>query len=332
MKTRWGILSTANIGVSKVIPAIQKASNCEVVAIASRSYKNAAEVAKRLGIPKAYGSYDELLHDNDIDVIYNPLPNNLHVPFTLKACKAGKHVLCEKPIALTARDAYYLKTKLFTSQQFKIMEAFMYKFHPQWIKAKQLIDSGVIGDVKVVHSFFSYFNTNPDDIRNRVEIGGGALLDIGCYCISFPRYIFGKEPVRAVSYVNRDKEMLVDRITSGMLDFGDGLSASFTCSTQLSSFQRTQIIGTKGRLEIEIPVNAPNDKETRIFIYADGKSEEIVFPVCDQYTLQAEQFSSAILNNHPVPVSFDDAILNMDVIDALFESEKKGTWVKVKYL
>jgi predicted dehydrogenase len=332
MKTRWGILSTANIGVSKVIPAIQKASNCEVVAIASRSLKNATEVAHKLGIQKAYGSYEELLNDKNIDVIYNPLPNNLHVLYTIQACKAGKHVLCEKPIALTARDAYYLKSKLFNSPQFYIMEAFMYKFHPQWIKAKQLVDEGAIGEVKIVHSFFSYFNTDPVNIRNQVKIGGGALMDIGCYCISFPRYIFGQEPVRAISYVDRDVEMKIDRVTSGMLDFGKGLSASFTCSTQLSPFQRTQIIGTKGRIEIEIPVNAPNDRETRIFLFTEGKSEEFVFPVCDQYTLQAEQFSAAILDNQPIPVSLNDAILNMDVIDALFESEKKGAWARVKYL
>lgn len=332
MKTRWGILSTANIGVSKVIPAIQKASNCEVVAIASRSLKNAVEAANSLGIPKAYGSYDELLQDRDIDIIYNPLPNNLHVTYTVRACKAGKHVLCEKPIALTARDAYYLKTKLFISPQYKIMEAFMYKFHPQWVKAKQLVDSGVIGDVKIVNSFFSYSNTKTDDIRNRAEMGGGALLDIGCYCVSFARFIYDKEPIRVFSYIDRDKGMKIDKLTSGILDFGDGQSSTFTCSTQLSPFQRAQLIGTNGRIEIEIPVNAPNDKETRIFVYADGKSEEIVFPICDQYTLQAEQFSSAILNNQPVPVLIDDAILNMDVIDALFESEKKEAWVKVKYL
>ena len=332
MKTRWGILSTANIGVSKVIPAIQKASNCEVVAIASRSLKNAVEAANSLGIPKAYGSYDELLQDRDIDIIYNPLPNNLHVTYTVRACKAGKHVLCEKPIALTARDAYYLKTKLFISPQYKIMEAFMYKFHPQWVKAKQLVDSGVIGDMKIVNSFFSYSNTKTDDIRNRAEMGGGALLDIGCYCVSFARFIYDKEPIRVFSYIDRDKGMKIDKLTSGILDFGDGQSSTFTCSTQLSPFQRAQLIGTNGRIEIEIPVNAPNDKETRIFVYADGKSEEIVFPICDQYTLQAEQFSSAILNNQPVPVPIDDAILNMDVIDALFESEKKEAWVKVKYL
>ena len=329
MKTRWGILSTANIGVTKVIPALLKASNCEVVAIASRSIEKAAHVANTFGIPKAYGSYEEMICDEDIDVIYNPLPNHLHTQYTAEACIAGKHVLCEKPIAMSSKDIYSLKKKLFYMSRRYVMEAFMYKFHPQWIKTKQLVDEGAIGEVKLVNSFFSYFNLDTHDIRNKVNMGGGALLDIGCYCVSFARFIYDKEPIRVFSYIDRDKTTKIDKLTSGILDFGDGQSSTFTCSTQLSPYQRVQIIGTKGRIEIEIPVNAPSDKETRIFLYTDEKTEEIVFPVCDQYTLQAEQFSAAILNKEPLPFSINDSVLNMNVIDALFKSSNRVSWIKL---
>lgn len=329
MKTRWGILSTAKIGMLKVIPAIQKASNCEVVAIASRNQSSAEKAAKQLGITKAYGSYEALLADSDIDIIYNPTPNHLHIPWTIKAMEAGKHVLCEKPIGLNTIDALQLNEEMKKHSTLKVMEGFMYRFHPQWKKAKKLVESGVIGEVKTVNSFFSYYNADPANIRNKTDVGGGALMDIGCYCISFPRFIFDVEPQQVISLMDHDPKMHTDRLTSGMLDFGGGISSTFTCSTQLMPFQRTQLVGTKGRIEIEIPVNAPPDIPAKISLHTQEQTEELIFETVDQYTLQAEEFSKAVLNNLPVPTSINDAINNMKVIDALFESGAKKEWVFV---
>lgn len=327
MKIRWGILSTAKIGMLKVTPAIQKAYNCEVLAIASRNQAGAEKAAKQLGIPKAYGTYEALLSDPNIDVIYNPLPNHLHVYWTIKALEAGKHVLCEKPIGLNTNEALKLKEAIDQFPELKVMEAFMYRFHPQWKKAKALVDEGIIGAVKTVQSFFSYYNIDPENIRNKADIGGGALMDIGCYCISFPRFIFGKEPQRVVSLIDRDPVMKTDRISSGMLDFGLGTSSVFTCSTQLMPFQRAQILGTKGRIEIEIPVNALPDATTRIVLFTQEKTEEITFDATDQYTVQAEAFANAVLNNLNVPTPISDAINNMQVIDAVVESGRRKEWV-----
>jgi predicted dehydrogenase len=326
MKLKWGILSTANIGTQKVIPAIQKAGNCEVAAIASRNIESAEKAAAELGIPKAYGSYTEMLDDPGIQLVYNPLPNHLHVPWTIKALEAGKHVLCEKPIGLNTREAEEL---LQVSRQFpklKLMEAFMYRFHPQWGKALQLIGEGKIGRVKAIHSFFSYYNTDPANIRNIAGIGGGALMDIGCYCIQFARFIYGNEPLRVVAQTERDPEFKTDIITSGMLDFGNGQSSLFTCSTQLQPFQRAQIVGTMGRIEIEVPVNAPPDRLVKVSLFTGDKSKEMFIGPADQYTLQAEAFANAVLNNEPVPIAFDDAVNNMKVIDALFASAETQAW------
>jgi predicted dehydrogenase len=327
MKTRWGILSTANIGMRKVIPAIQKASNCEVVAISSRSPENAGKAAAELGIAKAYSSYDALLADPDIDIIYNPLPNHLHVPFTIKALQAGKHVLCEKPIALNYNEAQTLIEATRNFPHLKVMEAFMYHFHPQWIKVKQLVDNGAIGEIKTIHSHFSFFNNDPKNTRNIIEIGGGALLDIGCYCISFPRFIFGKEPERLISLIDRDPLMKIDRLSSAMLDFSNGQTATFTSSIQLMYGQWAEIMGTSGRITVDIPVNAPNDRQTKITLITNDGSEEILFSPIDQYTLQAEEFANAVINNRSVPTPLSDALGNMRVIDALFKSEKEERWI-----
>ncbi|MFA9388724.1 MAG: Gfo/Idh/MocA family protein [Prolixibacteraceae bacterium] len=332
MKIRWGILSTANIGMQKVIPAIQKAENCIVTAICSRNLETAQVAATSLGIEKAYGSYEELLADSNIDAIYIPLPNHLHVDWTIKALQAGKHVLCEKPIGLNTAEAVHLAKEAQKYPHLKVMEAFMYRFHPQWIKAKDLVDSGVIGEVKTVHSFFSYFNANPQNIRNKADIGGGALMDIGCYCIQFPRFLFGSNPEKVVGLMDHDPLMKTDRITSALLDFGGGISSTFTCSTQLQSFQRAQIVGTQGRIEIEIPVNAPALEATKLTLVTSAGSEEMWFGPIDQYTLQAEAFANSVLNETDVPTSLNDAIGNMQVIDALFESAEKGEWMKLSVI
>ncbi len=326
-KIRWGILSTAKIGREKVIPALQNGEYCEVTAICSRSIEQADATAKALNIAKAYGSYEELLKDPEIDAIYNPLPNNMHLEWTIKAIKAGKHVLCEKPIGLNAKEAIELNNVAKQYPTLKVSEAFMYRFHPQWIKVKTLIDEGVIGEVKAIQSFFSYYNTDPQNIRNRIEVGGGALMDIGCYCISFPRFIFGSEPKRVVSMMERDTALKTDILTSAMLDFADGRNSSFTCSTQLMPYQRVQIVGDQGHIEIEIPVNAPKDASSKVWLRTKSDSEVFTIEPVDQYTLQGDAFAKAILNDSEAQPPLEDAIANMKVIDAVVESANVNSWI-----
>jgi predicted dehydrogenase len=328
-RVRWGVLSTAAIGVKKVVPAMQKGDWIEVTAIASRDRHKAEEVARALGIKKAYGSYEELLADPQIEAIYNPLPNQLHVPWSIRAAEAGKHVLCEKPLSMTVAEA---KTLLAVQQRtgVTIGEAFMVRTHPQWLRTRELIASGRIGVLRSIQGYFSYFNIDPKNIRNMPECGGGALMDIGCYPISTSRFLFGEEPLRVSALLERDPQLHVDRLTSAMLEFPSG-QAMFTCSTQLVPYQRMQLLGTKGRIEIEIPFNAPNDRPCRIFIddgrdlVGSGISIE-TFPTCDQYTIQGDVFSRAVREGTPVPVPLADAIKNMAVIEAIFRSAESGAW------
>jgi predicted dehydrogenase len=329
-KIRWGVLSTANIGLKKVIPGMQKSALCEITAIASRDGKKAREAAAALGIAKAYGSYEELLADPEIDAVYNPLPNDMHVPWTAKAAEAGKHVLCEKPISLTVAEAETLLA-VRARTGVKIGEAFMVRCHPQWLRMRALLDEGRIGELRAVMGFFSYYNVDPANIRNIVDVGGGALMDIGCYMVQAARFAFGGQPTRVVSSIDRDPAMHTDRLTSAILEFEGGGQAIFTCSTQLVPYQRLHFLGTKGRIELEIPVNAPPDRETRLFVdsgadlFGVGIATE-TFPVCDQYTLQGDAFSRAILEDTEVPVSLEDAIENMAVIEAIFRSGRSGGW------
>jgi predicted dehydrogenase len=330
-KVRWGVLSTAGIGVKKVLPAMKKSEWVELAAIGSRDLAKAEQAAKTLGIAKAYGSYEELLADPSIEAIYNPLPNQLHVPWSIKAAEAGKSVLCEKPLGMTVAEA---KSLLDVQRRTSVIigEAFMVRTHPQWLRTRELIASGRIGELRSIQGFFSYFNVDPKNIRNIPECGGGALMDIGCYPINTSRFLFGEEPVRVVSLLENDPVLKVDRLTSALLEFPSG-QATFTCSTQLVPYQRMQIFGTKGRIEIEIPFNAPNDRPTRIWIddgrdlFGGGITEE-TFPTCDQYTLQGDVFSRSIREGTPVPVPLSDAIKNMAVIEAVFQSAKTGGWVK----
>jgi predicted dehydrogenase len=325
MKVRWGILSTAKIGREKVIPAMKAGKYCDIVAIASRDKDTAQAEAKRLDIPVVYGSYKELLADTSVDAIYIPLPNHMHVEWAIRCLEAGKHVLCEKPIAMTAAEATQLLLAGRNKPQLKLMEAFMYRFHPQWQYAKKLVKDGKLGDLRTIQSFFSYFNTDPQNIRNQVEAGGGAMMDIGCYCVSLARFIFEKEPVKVLGNVEFDPVLRTDIMASGIMDFGNGTS-SFTCSTQLVPHQRVKIFGTEACVEIEIPFNAPPDRPTRLWVHSKNNSEEITFDITDQYTIQGDLFSQAILKNEPVPTPFEDAVNNMRVIEAVFESSRKGGW------
>jgi predicted dehydrogenase len=331
-KVRWGILSTSNFAQTKVIPALLKCEHVEVAAIASRDRARAYEAAGKFGVPKAYGSYEELLADPEIEVIYNPAPNHLHVPWAIKALEAGKHTLCEKPIGLGAAEALRLLEASKKYPKLKVMEAFMYRHHPQWRRAKRLVEEGGVGALRTVHSFFSYFNDNPDNIRNKPEIGGGGLMDIGCYNISLSRLIFGEEPRRVMGVLDYDPNFKTDRLASGILDFGDRDfgrgTATFTCSTQLAPYQRANIFGDAGRIEIEIPFNAPPDRACRIWHATSAGVEEISFDICDQYAIQGEEFSLAVINDTPVPTPLEDALANMKVIEALFESGRSGKWVE----
>ncbi len=321
-KISWGILGAAKIGLTKVIPALQRSQFGTVAAIASRDASKATSAAATLAIPRTHSSYEALLADPAIDAVYIPLPNHLHVPWSLRALEAGKHVLCEKPLALTSAEARQLIDAAARFPHLKIMEAFMYRFHPQWIRARELVAAGAIGELRHVHSFFSYFNVDAANIRNRADIGGGALMDIGCYCVSFARTLFASEPIRVRSLVDRDPTFGTDRLTSALLEFDRG-TASLTCSTQLSPYQRANIFGAAGRIEIEIPVNAPPDRPTRLWLHPNhAPAEEIAFPAVDQYTLQADAFARAILDDAPVPAPLTDAVANMRVIESIFAASK----------
>jgi predicted dehydrogenase len=332
-KLRWGVLSTANIGLKKVLPAMQLGEFTTVTAIGSRDFGKARQAADALGIAKAYGSYEELLADPDVDAVYNPLPNQMHVPWTIRAAEAGKHVLCEKPLSLTVAEAETLLA-VRARTEVKIGEAFMIRSYPQWLRLRELLNEERIGELRSIAGFFSYFNVDPANIRNRVEYGGGALMDIGCYLIHASRYAFGQEPTRVVGLIDRDPETRIDRLTSGILDFEGGQSV-FTCSTQMAPYQRVHFFGTKGRIELEIPFNAPKEWPTRIFIDDGGdlfgrSITTETFPVRDQYTMQGDAFSKAVLEGSEVPVPLEDAIKNMAAIEAVFQSAASGQWVAPK--
>ena len=327
-RLRWGVLGTSNFARNKMIPALQQSAHAEVCAIASRSLPRAEAFAAQFGIARAYGTYRELLSAKDIDVIYNPLPNHLHVPWSIRALEAGKHVLCEKPIALSAAEAQHLAEAAERHHRLKVMEAFMYRMHPQWERAKQIVGDGGIGELRTIHSFFSYFNADGGNIRNQPDAGGGGLMDIGCYNISLSRFLFGSEPDRALGIVQYDPRFNTDRLASAILDFGNG-TATFTCSTQLAYHQRVNILGTTGRVEIEIPFNAPPDKPSRLWHQRGNEVEEVQIEVCNQYTIQADRFSLAILNDEPVPTPLTDAVNNMKVIEAVLESGKLNAWVRI---
>jgi len=330
-KVAWGILSTARIGREKVIPAMQAARHCDIQAIASRSLERAQACAGALGIPRAYGSYEELFVDPAIEAIYNPLPNEQHVALTLQAARAGKHVLCEKPMALRAGEIEALRE---VAGRVHIMEAFMVRFHPQWERVRALVRGGGLGPVRSIQSYFSYYNRDPANIRNHDYQGGGSLYDIGCYAIVTARYLFEAEPLRVVALVDRDPDFGTDRVVSALLDFGAGRRLDFTVSTQTAPYQRVNVCGERRRIEVRIPFNAPLGGPTDILIddgtALDGSAIQTeTLPACNMYGLQGDVFSRVVRGDMPLPYGIDDAIRNMRVIDALFASEESGGWVVV---
>jgi predicted dehydrogenase len=320
-RLRFGVLSTALIGRLKVIPAIQRGEHTEVVAIASRDGARAREVADELGIPSAHASYEALLADPEVDAVYLPLPNHLHKPWAIAAARAGKHVLCEKPLALTARDAEEM-IEVCDREGVRLMEAFMYRLHPSWVAARELIASGRIGRLQAVQSWFSFYNDDPSNIRNVLEMGGGAMYDIGCYCVNLSRMLFGSEPTSVQGTMVRDAATGTDVLGAAVLSFGDGI-ASFGCSIRAEDDQRVDVYGTRGRISIEIPFNIPPDRPTRVFLAAGGDPpvaphvETLTFDPADPYTVEADAFADAVLSDRPVPVTPDDAVANLRVIERL---------------
>ena len=314
------MLGAARIATAKVIPAMRHCRAAAVTAIASRDLEKARQAAAALGIPRAYGSYEELLADPDIEAIYNPLPNHLHVPWSVRAAEHGKHVLCEKPVALTARDAAALLA-VRDRTGVLVQEAFMIRSHPQWLRAIEIVGSGRLGTVRAVMGAFSYFNEDPANVRNIADYGGGGLMDIGCYLINTARLVFGREPDRVLGLIDRDPRFGTDRLASMLLDFG-GAHAVATCSTQMVPYQRVNILGASGRVEIEIPVNAPTDRPCRVFL----NGETIETEICDQYPIQADRFSEAIRGRMPAPYPLEDSVRNMAVIEAVFRSAQSDRW------
>jgi predicted dehydrogenase len=330
---RFGVISTAKIGLEWVIPAMLEGEHVKIEAIASRDLAKAKAAAERFGIPKAYGSYEELLADPEIEAVYNPLPNHLHVPISIEAAKANKHVLCEKPIALDATEAASLIAAR-DARGVIMAEAFMVRHHPQWQKARDLVRSGRIGDLRVVQASFSYMNVDPDNVRNKADIGGGGVYDIGCYPIVTSRYIFGVEPVRAIGLIERDPHFHTDRLSSAILHFPEG-QAQFVCSTQLAPQQRVQIIGASGRIVLDTPFTPRPGEPSRVLL-DDGSSrgsawtEEFTFEGINQYTLQGDHFAKVVRGEATLEFPLEDAVSNMAVIDAIYRSGETGGWEAVR--
>ncbi len=325
---RWGVLGAAKIAVEKVVPAMQRGKHCRIEAIASRDPRKAERMAGELAIPRWYDSYEKLLADSEIEAVYIPLPNHLHVPYSVKAVRAGKHVLCEKPLALSALEAREL-IRAREETGLLIQEAFMVRSHPQWLRLRDLVRSGRIGELRAIQGAFSYFNTDVENIRNIPEYGGGGLMDIGCYPITTSRFVLGREPERVSCLIQKDPRFRVDRLASAVLDFGD-VQSSFVCATQMVPYQRMQFLGSTGRIEVEIPFNAPPDRSCRLLVSGGdlfGRDIEIVdIPTCNQFTIQGDLFSECLRTGAAPPVSLEDSVGNMAVIDALFRSSKSGMW------
>lgn len=318
----WGVLSTADIALKKVIPAMKTSRLSRVDAIASRSEESARAAADSLQIPRHHSSYDSLLDDPAIEAVYIPLPNHLHKEWTIAAARAGKHVLCEKPLGLSSIDVQSMIDAC-NEAGVLLMEAFMYRLHPLWSEVLARVSEGAVGEVRGVHTAFSYFNDDPANIRNIAEFGGGALYDIGCYAVSVSRLLFGSEPGGVKAMISRDEKLGTDVFVSAILDF-DGRQASFHCSTQAEPDQRVVIYGSRGRMVVEIPFNIPPDRPTRILLFAGG--DPPVAPAvtvhevaaADPYRVQADQFSEAVRTGSPVPIGPDDSMANLRVIEQIF--------------
>ena len=323
----WGVLSVSAHYRERVHTYVVKSPLVDMRAVASRVRDRADAFAREFGIPRSYGSYEQLLADREVEAVYIPLPNHLHAEWVKKCADAGKHVLCEKPFAMNAREAEeaisYAEKK-----GVRVMEAFMYRFHPQWQRAREIVKAGELGRVHSIHTIFAYMLTDPTNIRNILSAGGGAIMDIGCYAVSTSRFLLGREPERVVSLVNRDAIFKTDILSSGVLDFGAAQSV-FTVGTQTYSWQKVDVIGSGGEMRVHVPFNAYPDTPLQVSVSTAVGEREVRTENADQYQRMFEGFSRAVRGEIPVPTPPQDAINNMKVLDALFRSEKSGTWEKV---
>lgn len=328
---RWGILSTSDFAARRFIPALRRSPHVEVVAVASRDLARARAYAEANSIPTAYGSYDELLADPSVEVVYNPLPNTAHVEWTRRAAEAGKHVLCEKPMGINADE---VATLLPVATRVHIAEGFMVRHHPQWDEVRQLVRSGRLGRLTHAHVEFNYHNADPANIRNDASVGGGAMYDIGCYAVVAARFFFDAEPRRVVATMDRDPVFGTDRLTSGIFAFAGGLTCTFSVSTQSVPHQRVHLFGTNGRAEVTIPFNHPHDEPVIYLTHhattlAGLDAEQHVVEAADQYRLEAEWFSRLVRQSQPDDLALRDAITNMRIIDAVFASAASGTFITI---
>lgn len=326
-KMKFGVLGVSGHFLKRIVFPLMESETVEIYAIASRNIKRAQETAEKYGIPKFYGSYEELLDDPEIDAIFNPLPNHMHKEWIFKSADAKKHMLCEKPLTLDTEETNEV-IEYIKDSGIKLMEAFMIRFHPKWQKAKALIDNGYIGKVRHIQTVFSYNNQDPSNIRNIKEVGGGALLDIGCYAINTARYILGKAPKRVISMIDEHPEFGTDMTTSAILDYGDAVSL-FTVSTSAFPQQQVKIFGTEGTLTVTIPFNDISEVPGKLLFENNSASMEIEVEPVNQYRLMFEAYAKSIVDDTEVPLPLSDSLLNMKTIDAVFKSAKTGEWVNI---
>jgi len=323
-KISLGVLGVSNHFIKRVVLPAQQLANIDLKAIASRSELKAREYAKAFEIPHSYGDYQSLLDSSDIDAVYIPLPNHMHAEWIKKAADANKHILCEKPLSMSADEAKMVVEYCQTKGVY-LMEAFMYKYHPQWQTVQNIIRTNNIGKISYINTSFSYNNPSPKNIRNIKEYGGGGLRDIGCYAISVSRYLIGKEPCQVVSQINAHPEFGTDELSSAILDFGN-CKATFTVGTSSSAFQKVDIIGTAGHITVHLPFNTYEDVPAKVTVVTAIGQREISFPSANQYGLMIQAFADDILDQKQVSLVEDDAILNQKVIDAVQRSAESGRW------
>lgn len=321
-RLRWGVLSTANIGRAAVNPAIQASANGELVAVASRDADRASEFAAAHGIPRSHGSYEALLEDEGVDALYIPLPNSMHREWTIRAAQAGKHVLCEKPLALDAAECAEMAAAA-EENGVKLMEAFMYRFHPRTDRVVQMLREGDIGDLRSIRSVFTFKLTRPDNIRLNPTLGGGALMDVGCYCVNVSRTMAGAEPVE-VQAMARNASSGVDDQLAGMLRFDDDLVAHFDCSLTMERAEWYQVAGTEGHLHVPSAFLPGTDDAPIERHFGRNGADTVLVPGADEYQEMVEHFADAVLNDLPVRFAPSEAAANMRVIEALYTSARSG--------
>lgn len=323
----WGILSTSHIGEKAVIPAIRLVKNNQVIAVASRDLTRATTFAAKMEIPKAYGSYQDLLRDPDVQAVYIPLPNSEHKEWTLKALEAGKHVLVEKSFAMNADEAQEMVSSAL-EHGLILMESFMYRYNSRITKIIEMVRKGELGKLKMIQSSFSWNLTNPDDIRLSANLGGGTLLDLGTYCVNFHRLLAGREPV-TVSCRTYQGNTTVDLQAAGSLSFGEQLETQFFSSFAAAGQQSTRIVGTEGVLEVPRSFNNGGDR-TEAFLTKDNVTKHLTFKGENDYRSVVEHFYQVVISRESPRFPLSDAVNNMLVLETLARSAQQGgTWLNL---